>query len=87
MVSVSPFSLTRFIGTVAAVPDLKHLLPLIGIVRAALVDHVAPALMERRSRAREGKLRLLGLKAAREEEAGRCEQQQRTEALWDIVPW
>jgi hypothetical protein len=73
-----PLLVDKIIGTVAAVLDLKHLLSPIGIVRAAFVDHVAPALLERRSRARERKLRLLGLKAAREEETGRCEQQQRT---------
>jgi hypothetical protein len=41
-----PLLVDKIIGTVSAVLDLKHLLPLIGIVRAAFIDHVAPAFVE-----------------------------------------
>src|SRR5262245_25332074 len=66
------------VGAVTAALDHERLLALVAIVRTALVDRVASALAQRRGGVGERKLRLLGLQAARDGEADRRQERQRT---------
>src|SRR5262245_21519462 len=72
----------EIVGAVAAPLDHHRLLALIAVVRATLVDRVAPAVAQRRGRIRERKLRLLGLQAASEKEADRRQERQRNMSHW-----
>jgi hypothetical protein len=81
------FLVDEIVGAVVPVFDLEHILALVAVVRAAFVDDVAPALVERRGSVRERKLRLLGLKAACEEEADRREKTAARGVLRGVVPW